>query len=255
MTVHTAVTPSKRRRRWPWVLLVVIVLLGALAVASELVTRAIVPSIVQGQISSALNLAEGQELTAEVPGIVLPQVIAGRLDELHVTSEEATIGGITVALEGTATGVSVSTGEMASASGVARITQEEFLRVLAESDLPLEDLSFDDGVITLSGGVAVLGFTIPISVGVEAAIDDGTLLLQPTTFQIAGIAGDARALADRLGAAGTALAGPYPVCLDDRLPAGLTLTSIEVGSGSTEVDFVLDGRITVDAALQQPGTC
>jgi hypothetical protein len=77
----------RRRARWPWALAIVVVVLAALVVGGEFVARALVAQQVRSQVITALKLPADQQLDVEVGGIVLPQLIAGRLDELHLSSK------------------------------------------------------------------------------------------------------------------------------------------------------------------------
>src|SRR5690606_6430992 len=108
MSAGAAEAPIRpRRARWPWVLLVIVILLGALAVTAELLARSILPGVVRGIVIEQLELPGDQQLEVDAAGILMPQLIAGRLDELRLTSDEVTFEGITGAVEVTALGVSL----------------------------------------------------------------------------------------------------------------------------------------------------
>lgn len=81
----------RRRRRWPWVLLTVVVVLLGLAVAADRVALA----IAEDQAASALQ--SSQHLTSKpdvsVPGFpFLTQLAAGKFDEVTVSADDIAVG-------------------------------------------------------------------------------------------------------------------------------------------------------------------
>jgi hypothetical protein len=108
-------TRRTARARLPWVVLVVIVVLAALAVASELVARAVLPGIVRSVVVQQLHLPADQQLDVQAAGILVPQLISGTLDELQLSSDAVTIGGVTGAAHVTAPGVPLHGGALRSA--------------------------------------------------------------------------------------------------------------------------------------------
>ncbi len=262
MTAPTAViepppegAPTRRRRRWPWVLLVILVVIAALAVTIEVLARQIVPGIVRDEVAQTIELPADQELEVRIEGVLLMQLIGGRLGTVHLTSEAVTFGELTGAVEATATDVPVFGGPLGGITGTFSVTAAEFAGVLAASDLPLGEVVFDEGTVTLTGAVGLLGFRLPIAVGVEPDVVDGRLLLRPADFRLGDLTVDTAELAARLGQFGVDLAGPYPVCIEDRLPQAILLRGIEVTPQHAVIALAVDGRITVDPALQELGSC
>ena len=87
-----AETPARpKRRRWPWVLLIVVVVLGLLVVAAEFIARAVLPGVVRSLVIDELNLPADQQLDVEADGILLPQLIGGSLDRLDIRSVDVTV--------------------------------------------------------------------------------------------------------------------------------------------------------------------
>lgn len=257
MTAHPAAvgqTP-RRRRRWPWVLLIVVVLAGVLVVAGEVIARAVVPQVVRAQVVQALELPDDQDLEVEAEGVLLPQLLTGTLNALHLSSDAVDLGELTGSVEATATDVPVRGGEIGGITGTLRIEADQFTGLLAVSDIPLERITLGDGVVTLEGTVPVFLVELPVKVGVEPSVRDGDILLRPSVFEIGGAEVDISALAERLGGFGGDLTGPYTVCIADRMPAGIALTDITVAGGAAVFDVSVEGRITVDEALQQLGSC
>ena len=235
-------------------LLIVVIVLATLLVAAELLARSILPGIVRGIVVDQLELPADQQLEVHADGILLPQLVTGNLDSLHLSSDAVTIGGITGAADITATGIPLRGGDLSSATGTVRIDQDQFAGLLATSDLPIESVTLDAPNATLSGTVPVLGFPVSIALTLTPGADAGELLLTPVALQVAGVDLDAAEISG-LGDIGAQLTQPQRICIADRLPAGLTVTGIEVRGTEVVVDLDADGAIVTDATLQQNGNC
>jgi len=246
---------TRRRRRWPWVVLIVVLVIAALAVAAELLTRAVLPGIVRGVVVEQLELPQDQQLEVDASGILLPQLISGRLDELHLSTDEITFGGITGAADVTATGIPLGGGDLTDATGTVRIDEDQFTTLVTASDLPIDEVAFDAPDVTASGSFTVFGMPVPVSLTVTPSADAGELLLTPVALDVAGVSLDAADIAERFGDAAAQLTQPQRICIADQLPAGLTVTGLEIDGSTAVIDIDVDGRIATDESLQQLGTC
>ncbi|MBO0980584.1 DUF2993 domain-containing protein [Microbacterium sp. SD291] len=247
--------PAKRRRRWPWVLLVVVVLLAALVVAAEFVARAVLPGIVRGLVIEQLDLPADQQLDVEADGILLPQLLAGRLDRLDLSTESVTLEGITGAADVTATGIPLQGGDLAGASGTIRVDQAEFTSLLAGTDLPIDEVAFEAPNATVSGSVAVFGANIPVSLTLTPGAVDGDLELTPVRLGIGGMEVDAAQVGSSLGELGERLTQPQRICIADQLPAGLTLVGLAIEGSQAVIDIDVNGAIVTDQSLLEKGAC
>jgi hypothetical protein len=248
-------TRRTARARLPWVVLVVIVVLAALAVASELVARAVLPGIVRSVVVQQLHLPADQQLDVQAAGILVPQLISGTLDELQLSSDAVTIGGVTGAAHVTATGVPLNGGALRSAKGTVSVDQTQFAALLKDSQLPGAEISLDAPNATLLCGITLLGREFPVGLTVTPGAEDGDLLLTPVSVTLGGNEMDLQALARRFGEAGDRLAGPQRLCIADQLPAGITLTGLRIQGTRAVADISADGRIAIDPALLENGTC
>lgn len=251
-----AATPApRRRRRWPWVLAIVVVVLAALVIAAEFIARAVLPGVVRSIVIEQLDLPSDQQLEVQADGILLPQLIAGRLDTLHLSTGSVTLEGLTGAVDITAQGVPLRGGDLAGATGTIRVDESQFTTLLADTDLPVDTVAFEAPNATVSGSVSVLGVAIPISLTVEPGVADGDLELTPVGLTVGGLEIDAEQVGSSLGALGANLTQTQRVCIADQLPAGLTLTSLEIDGSAAVIDVDVDGAITTDESLQEPGVC
>ena len=247
-------TPLKRPR-WPWVLLVVVVVLALLVVAAELIARAVLPGVVRSIVVEQLDLPADQQLDVETQGLLLPQLIGGTLDTLRLSTDSVTLEGITGAADVTATGVPLRGGDLGGASGAIRIGQEQFTALLADTDLPVDSVEFAAPNATVSGSISVLGAAVPLSVTLTPGAVDGDLELTPVAASIGGLDIDLDRVASTFGSLGEGLTQPQRVCIADQLPAGLTLTGREIVDDAAVIDIDVNGAIVTDKALQEKGAC
>lgn len=251
---ETAV-PARRRRRWPWALLIVIVVLALLAVAAEVAARSIFPGVVRSIVIDQLDLPADQDLDVEAGGILLPQLIGGRLESLHLATDQVTVQGITGAVDVTATGVPLRGGELGGATGSVRIDEAQFSALLAGTELPVETVTFDAPTATLGGSVSVFGLSVPIALTVTPSIIEGDLGITPESLTLGGAVLDAAQVQSNLGSLGTRLTETQRVCVADQLPAGVRLTDLSIDAGAAVIDVVVDGGILTDTSLQANGAC
>ena len=251
---ETEAAPVKHRR-WPWVLLIVVVVLALLVVAAEFVARAVLPGIVRSIVVEQLDLPADQQLDVEAEGILLPQLIGGTLDTLHLSTDSVTLEGITGAADVTATGVPLRGGDLGGASGTIRIDQAQFTSLLADTDLPVETVEFDAPNATVGGSFTVFGQSVPLSLTLTPGAVEGDLELTPVAASIGGLDIDLDQVGSALGSLGEGLTQPQRVCIADQLPAGLTLTGLEIVDGAAVIDIDVNGAIVSDTSLQDKGVC
>lgn len=251
----TNATAVRRRPRWPWVVLVIVVVLAGLVAAGEFVARAVVPNTIRSLVISNLDLPADQKLDVQVPGVLLPQLISGTLDEVKLASDEVTIGGITGSARVTASDVPVSGGALGAARGTVAVDQGEFASLLDASQLPISGIELAAPNATVEADLELFGSRIPVGLTVTPGADDGDLLLTPVAIMLNGTSVDLDAVSGLAGAAGAVITQPQRICVADRLPAGITLTGLRIEGSRAVADIAADGRITVDSTLLDPGTC
>lgn len=247
-----------KRRRWGWIVAIVAVVAVAAGafVAGEAVARSVIRDRVEEAVVDA-GVRVGH-LDVEIPGLVIPQLIGGRIDEAHVTGQRVEYEGLTadvrLALEGVDTGA--MTAERASATAALDAAALESLLGRASAGTAWQALGDAAQVavaepdVAVSGEVPILG-ALQLTLRPSAA--DGQLLLSPVEAAL----GDWRVpLPGQLPpGAPTALAQPIPVCLSDSLPRGITLSDATVEGDELIAHLALDGGLLNDPTLQQPGDC
>ncbi|WP_144877306.1 DUF2993 domain-containing protein [Microbacterium sp. 1.5R] len=249
-----AVAP-RRRRRWPWVLVIVVVVLALLVVAAEFIARAVLPGVVRSLVIEQLDLPTDQQMEVEADGILLPQLIGGRLDTLHLSTDSVTLQGITGAVDVTASGVPLRGGDLAGADGTIRIDESQFTTLVGRTDLPVDEVTLDAPNATVSGSVTVLGIAIPVSLTVTPGVAEGDLELTPVGLTIGGLQVDADQVGSSLGSLGEDITRTQRVCIADQLPAGITITGLQIDGSEAVIDVDVDGAIATDATLLDNGVC
>lgn len=250
-----AAPARRRRRRWPWAVLAIVVIVAALAVAAELVARAVLPGVVRDVVIERLDLPVDQQLEVAAEGLLVPQLAAGRLDRLRLSTDAVAFGGVTAAVDVVAEGVPLRGGELGAVAGVIRVDEAQLGSLLAASDLPVDEVVLDEPDLTATGSVQVLGLTLPVSVTVTPGARDGDVLLTPVAVQVNGAGLELAELANRFGSPGSRITEPQRICIADQLPAGLTVSDVAVAEHELVVDVAVDGAIATDRALQENGSC
>lgn len=251
----TSAPPARSaRRRRVGVITGILVGVGALAGLGEVGARALVPAIAEAQIQQALGI-DGDGVAVQTEGILLPQLLTGRLGALDLTVDGARLGTLTADVSARAIGVPLGGGAFESLIGTVSIDAEQFSALLAPLALPVEEIALGDGVVIAGGTVRVLIVDLPLAASLAPEIVDGAVTLHPTEFEVGGMPLNAQELLSQLGSVGEALLGPHEICIADRLPAGLTITDIAVSPAGVMFGASADGAILVDPALRERGEC
>lgn len=257
MTQHPAEPGITRRRRarWPWALAVVVIVLAGLVVGGELVARAVVAQQVRSQVIGALKLPADQQLDVTVDGIVLPQLIAGRLDGLHISSKRVALGPITGAVSVDAAGVPIRGGDLRSATGTIRIDAAQLEAIVKSTSMPVDSVTLQGKEVKASGTATVLGAAVPLSVTLTPGAQGGELTLRPTSVSIGTMTLDPADDSSPFARVLKPVFTTQKVCIADRLPAGVHLSGLRVDGDALVASFAADRAITADPRLQALGTC
>lgn len=250
--------PRRKRRLWPWIvsLVVVIVLFGGAAFAGEWLARDLVERGVRSALASELGVPTDQA-EVQIEGLVIPQLISGRFDEVRVEAQDVSLQGFTGDVSVTARGVPLTAdGPLDSAEASVTLDQEQLRTLLASVEgFPEESLGLAGSDVTITVELNVFGVAVPIGVGLTPSAAAGALVLTPASFSVAGASADAQGLRTQFGGIADAVLQPWQVCIASSLPAGLTLTDVSVVDQRVVADFDIASGILVDSTLQDPGVC
>lgn len=249
--------PRRTTRRWIAVLVIAVVVVSGLLVAAEVIARSVVTSTVRSLVVDNVGLPADQQVDVEVPGLVLPQVIAGRLGEVTVSSPDVALGPLTGDVRVQLQDVPIS-GDAPAEDGAAsvRLDPDQLRTLLSQiADFPAETVGIAAPDLTLSTEVSVFGIGIPVGISAIPGASGGDLTLTPSSFELGGNRVDADTLRGQLGGVADGVLRTWNLCIADQLPAGLTLTSVTVQGEDVVATFAVDGALLSDPALQQNGSC
>lgn len=252
--------PQRRRRRvWPWIVALVIVLGLAVAAwfAGEAVARNVVETTIRQQVITQLSLPADQDVAVTVEGAVLPQLIGGTLRDVTVASDDVVLGELSGDVTVHATGIPIRGDAPAqSATASVRLDEAQLRALLATVDgLPAETVGIAAPDITADLDLEIFGAEIPVGVALTPTAVDGDIVLTPASLQLAGATITADELRDRFGRVADLVVKDYTVCIAQYIPAGVTLTGLTVQGGEVVADLDVDGAIITDPTLQADGTC
>jgi uncharacterized protein YpmS len=248
----------KRTRRWGWIIALLVAIAVGVAIwfIAEWAARTLVTSTIQTEVGNQLSLAP-EDVDVTVAGSVLPQLIAGTLDDVTVSSEDVPLGpSVTGDVTVHASGVPVRGGSVDAATATASFDQEQLRALLSTVEgFPAETVSLAEPDVAMSIELNVFGLTIPIGVALSPSAVDGDIVLSPARLDLAGAQISAEDLRSRFGRIADAVLRDWTVCIAEYLPSGVTLADIAVVDEMVVADLDIDGGIIDDAALQAPGTC
>ncbi|MGN6221227.1 MAG: LmeA family phospholipid-binding protein [Microbacterium sp.] len=250
-----------RRRMWPWIVGFAIVAVLAVAAwfAAEAIARQIVTGIVRDQVRTQLALPPEQQIDVDIAGAMLPQLIGGTIDDITISSEQVPLGesGVTGDVVVSAQGLPVrGEPDLAGATATVSLDEQQLQKLLSSLDgFPAETVGLSAPNVTMTLDLRVFGAQIPIAVALTPSADAGDIVLTPASFTLGQSEVTADALRAQFGRLTDTVLRDWDVCIADQLPAGATLTGVQVDGTRLVADFDVDGRIATDPALQQNGTC
>ncbi|MBF4561785.1 DUF2993 domain-containing protein [Microbacterium sp. VKM Ac-2870] len=258
-TDAAASAPRRRSRRWPWLIALLAVL--ALAVgawfAGEYIARGIVERSIRDQIVSRLDVPADQHIDVAVRGQVLPQLISGHLDDVTVSANDVSFGPLSGDVEVHAAGIPIrGNAPLQSASATVRLDQSQVRALLSTVEgFPADAVTLEAPDVVMSTSLQLFALSVPVGVSLTPSASDGDLVLTPRTLRVSGAEVSADVLVDQFGAVARTVVRDWKVCVAQYFPAGLTLSGVRVDGQQVVADITVNPAITVDAALQQKGSC
>jgi len=251
--------PRQRRRATPWIVGVALIALLAVGawIAGEFLARSIVTTTIRQQIVSQLSLPADHPIDVDLPGPVLPQLIGGRIGELTLSSQNVASGELSGDIVVHATGIPIrGDAPVESARATVRLDEQQ-LRVLlgAIDGFPVETVALDDPDIAMTTELELWVLSVSVGVGLTPRVEDGELVLTPSTLRVAEAELSAEALLAQFGPLASSVLRDWKVCVAQYLPAGVVLTGIRVDGDAVVADVDIDGAILQDVRLQESGSC
>ncbi|WP_159500320.1 DUF2993 domain-containing protein [Microbacterium sp. 18062] len=249
----------RRHRRWPWLVAVLVVLALAVAAwfAGEWIARDLVTKAVRQQIVARLDLPVDQRIDVDIPGSILLQLAGGTVHDVHLVSDDVTVGQVTGDVEVDLHELALWNGPtMADGTATVSLDAEQLRALLAGVDgFPAETVGLAAPNVTASTELTFFGASFPLGIALTPTAADGALLLTPAALQLAGADITADDLRARFGGLVDPLLQSWPVCVAQYLPVGVPLTGVEVTGDRLIADFAVRGTLLTDAAERAKGSC
>ena len=174
--VFTVEQPTKRRR-WPWILLIVLVVLAGLLVAgffiAEKYVREYAENYARDQIVAVLALPEDTPVAVTLgEGSIILQALSGAIGEVNVEAKDVTFGELTGDARITATKVPLDGTKPVETLDITVSIDEDNVRTLAGSlsGLELNSIELQDGVIAIGSEFNIFNLlVIPVAVDLAPA--------------------------------------------------------------------------------------
>ena len=247
-----AAPASRKRRRWPVVLVGGLVVLAALVVVAEFVLRGVVDRIIAQQVEQSLPDGTTGQVEAHADGVVIPQLVRGSLDRVEISSDRITIEGIPLAADVTVHDVPVDgDGDVRDLDGTVTLAAGS-VKDLAKYSPLFDRLTLVDGGVELNGSTAVLGYDIGYAArgSVVAQTDGRGITITPKSVRITN---------SSLGLKVDSIPGvtdvPVDVCTAQFLPTELRVRSLDVSSDDATVRVTADRLPLSEDGLRTTGSC
>ncbi|AWB85890.1 DUF2993 domain-containing protein [Mycetocola zhujimingii] len=250
--------PRRKNRTARWIAVVVIfasviaLAIGGLFLA-ESVTRGIATDAIAVAVESSLPSAVDADVDVDIAGEwVLFQIFSGSLEKVTLTSDDAMVDGSPADFTLVATDVPLDlkqpVGDIDATVSLGPGSINELL-TLPGNDA---EVALGDGTVSYADEASILGFTLGYLVEATLSPNGTDVFATPVAASVTTDVGslDVSGLIERiLGAQ------PVRICVADRLPVGVTITSIDVTPERATLnlrasDFTLNGE-----SLRARGTC
>jgi hypothetical protein len=254
--------PKKKRRRWPWILGGILVLLAILLTIAFFVAdgyaKDYARDYIKQRIVAVLGITDPSQVKVDIgDGSVLLQALAGRLDTVDVDAGTVTFGALTGAATVHAEGVPLAADAATRELTVRFAVAEKDVGALAGnlSGLQLDSVSLEEPEIVATTTFSFFGFQIPVGMGIEPSAKDGQIVFTPTSIRLGDDTYTAQELKDSFGGFADQLLAQQSFCVNENLPAALTIVDVDVQKKHLVVQINGDGVALGGADLSTPGTC
>jgi hypothetical protein len=261
--VDDAPPAPKKRRRWPWILGGVLVLLAILVTIALVVAdgyaKDYARDYIKQRIIQVLGIEPGTPVTVDIgEGSVLLQALAGRLDSVDVTAAKVTFGELTGSAVVHAEGVPLDENAATRELQVEFAVAEADVAALAGnlSGMSLDSISLDEPEIVANTTYLLFGFVeLEVGMGLEPSAQDGRIVFTPTSIRLNGESFTAEQLRQSFGQLADELLAQQSVCVDESLPVALTIVDVDVVKKELLVKIDGDGVVLGGPDLSTLGTC
>jgi hypothetical protein len=249
--------PSRKRRR-PWVPIVVVigvivVLVGAFLIADTIV-RGVAEDRVAAQVEQSLPEGVDADVAVSIGGAsVIAQYLTGTFEHVDLRAPGASVDGIPLDVRISADAVPLDPKQtIGRVVATIRIDADGAAALAKTAGLP-GTLTLGDDEVGYAGEATVLGFTIPYDFSVAPTTTAERVNLMPTSVNVdTGFLGviDLRALVT-----GFLQGDPPSICVAQYLPEGVDLDRLAVTPEAATATLTSTTLRLDEASLQTLGSC
>jgi len=260
-TPATAAPAKRKRRVWPFIVAAFVVVA---LIVGYIVADAAAKSYAQDQIKQKVVAALGVDPATDVRvkiggGSVLLQALSGKLATVDVTIPKLAFGQLVGSATMHATEVPLDQSAPLKKLVVTYRVSEKNVSVLASelSGMKLDTVTLEAPEIVANANFQVLGFGIPVGLGLTPSASNGQLVFTPTSILVSGQKFTSKQLLATPGLGGLAkqLLKQQTFCVAQYLPKALTVTSVKVVSHELVLVISGDGAALGGSAFTTKGSC
>lgn len=249
----TGPTPRGRATRIWITVVAIVVALVALVVVADVILRNVAEARFAEEIEA--NLPDGVEgdVAVTIGGLsVIAQYLSGSMQHVELSAPELIVEGVPIAVDVVGRGVPVDLASPVEHLTATLEADEAAVNHLVDVQGIAGELAFGDGTVGYTDSVRLLGFPIEFTVTARPTAAGDTVLLEPVGVDVAAGGGsiDVSGIVDRLLGD-----DPLPVCVAERLPAGVEVQQLTVEPTGATVILEASGLRLDEASLATTGTC
>ncbi|QYM75691.1 DUF2993 domain-containing protein [Leucobacter luti] len=230
---------ARGQSSWWKKLLGVVIALAVLGGGAELALRLFVPSVIETAVRSQLKLSGDHPVDVELGGSVVLNALRGGVGNVTVEVPDTPLVDGIVADATVRAGLvpfNPLNGEIQDGSVELTVPQDQLgsiVKLLTKGVATTGEVR--DGDLLIGRSVTLLGQEIPLTIALGISVANGDVLLEPKQVSAAGLDLTAEQISQATGALLDPVLHPAPVCVRDQLPAGVTLTDVQLSSTGTAV--------------------
>lgn len=248
---------TRARRRWlkPMIIVVgvVVVLVIAFFVA-DAALRAYAQGRIAQEIKSELpNGFTANDLTVDIGGFsVIGQYLAGSFDTVTLDADSVKMNGVPAKASIVAHGVPLDFSKPVAAIKGSMVLDQDAANRLVKIPGATSTVTFGNGTVGYSGGTTLFGLSLTYKAVVAPKADGTTIQLEPKSVKLTG----GPANLDLSGIVSQVLGDkPFPLCVAQYLPKGVTVTDISITQGSANATVSAKNIVLDQKTFENRGSC
>lgn len=249
------------RRPRPWLRLITVLgVIGLLLGAAELALRLIIPGVIATAVRDSFDLSDDHPVEVGLEGSAVLHALTGRVGGVNVeVLDVPVLEGVAVTVHASAASVpfDVSKGRIDGATASVTIPRDQLdpLISLATSGLA-QSAEVRHGNLQIGRKIDFFGVGIPLEVTLAISVADGNVVVDPVTIGAAGAELTAAEISRLSLGSLRGILTEQSICVRDRMPVGVTLTSIEFSStGDARISADLSPEMLSNPAELEYGSC